>query len=341
MPDAAVHGYHIQGKVDMYPTHTGGKFVGPYEEYWLDGNARWEQNQTEATELFLLSGSLTGKLMTVFRCQKDPWLYHDTSCVFINASYIPQSGKTYDWPSILKVRGRPLSIGAVSLAQATALSKQSSKAPPPPPPSSKGQQPPGQSPITGGFATPTTPPFQISKSAAQPDRAKAAGAHVLAPGVDLTGNVWVKINSGAVNVKWGDAVTLSSMQALDKGNGKCRFKLEYMIRNLGPNPSGPYTIQWFDGNRAMLASHSLGSLVAKSTTVPTTLIELAPGRHNLSLVIDSLNQVAESNEANNRLSFSADVDQQCGKQRAAAPPPPSRAPVGRGPGTPSAPVRRE
>jgi hypothetical protein len=136
VPDGAIHSYMFQGSIVFYPTAKSGEFVSPYENFWGDGKGSWNQGSKEAEERFKFSGSLAGKLLVLFKCQKDPWLTTNAGCVFISTQYSGTSGKVYDWNLILKTRGRPLSTGAVTLAAATELSKKhvASGAPPPPPP---------------------------------------------------------------------------------------------------------------------------------------------------------------------------------------------------------------
>lgn len=139
VPDGATHSYKFQGGILFYPTTKSGEFVSPYENLWAYGGASWSQGTKDAKEKFKFSGSLAGELTTHFKCQNDPWLTSNAGCVFITSQYSGTSGKLYDWPLILKTRGRPLSTGSVTLAAATELSKKhaSSTAPPPPPPQPK------------------------------------------------------------------------------------------------------------------------------------------------------------------------------------------------------------
>jgi hypothetical protein len=85
---------------------------------------------------------------------------------------------------------------------------------------------------------------------------------------------------------------------------------EYAVKNTCLGASSPFDVLWQVSPGGGL-SHNLAPLTAGTSQTATDLLELTKGMHLVKFTIDHLNQVAASNENNNRFQFKVAVAGSC------------------------------
>lgn len=160
---------------------------------------------------------------------------------------------------------------------------------------------------------------------AQPPRTVETGARVPAGLPDIASggqhSIGGLVVSGAVA-----NVDASAAHSVNKNNsGRCEFTIKYSARNLGATATGPFDSMWTNSAVPGNFTRSWAPLGPGETREETDLVNLKPGQNILSLTLDNLNQVSESNEQNNQFRMIVNVSGNCGSaavtpQRGIAPP---------------------
>ena len=130
---------------------------------------------------------------------------------------------------------------------------------------------------------------------------------------DLSLGPRVRIHGGALSVTQNAGTALGLAQAESRNYGKCNFKFDYVIKNIGYKASDPFAIQWRDEYSAQIAAQNLGPLQPGSSVTPSDVIPLSPGKHHMELRVDFHHEVNELKESNNNFTFTVIVDKECKK----------------------------
>jgi hypothetical protein len=129
-----------------------------------------------------------------------------------------------------------------------------------------------------------------------------AGAKHCKP--DLTAGPTISV--GGRVVPWGGTVTLRDTGAIPALKPYCYFNISYVLKNVGLGNAGPpdtpafKNVIYLDLGVWVISRQSLLSLAASTNWTLHPAVNLVSGDHALFLQIDADNNVAESNELNNR-----------------------------------------
>lgn len=172
----------------------------------------------------------------------------------------------------------------------------------------------------GGFA-PAAPP---AAQAVQPGAPLAVKPVLALPqGLpDITSQAALVI--GATPAQWGASVAVSAAQAHSvnlNNSGQCEMALRHAARNTGLGASGAFGSAWQNSAVPGSFSRTWAPLAASADSTQTDLVMLKPGQNILSLTLDHLNQVKESNENNNSFQLIVNLSGNCGAAPARASPP--------------------
>jgi hypothetical protein len=155
-------------------------------------------------------------------------------------------------------------------------------------------------------------------AAAFPHQAKAA------TDTDLTSLKGITIGGGiggtgpnARFVPWGGSVVLGDADAFMQSNGNCAFNLAYDMSNPGKAATAAAFKNKVFANGKVVSIQSNQKLAASTSKIVPTQAYLPSGSYELRLVLDSDNNLLESDEANNVRSIKVTSNALCGK----APPP--------------------
>ncbi len=188
-----------------------------------------------------------------------------------------------------------------------------------PPEAARGSLPPVVTP-DAGRGVPGVPTLK-----APPPRTVEAGARVSAASPDITSGGQHSIGGQAVS---GAVVNVdaSAAHSVNKNNsGLCEFAIKHSARNLGATATGPFDSMWTNSAVPGSFTRSWAPLGPGEMREETDLVNLKPGQNILSLTLDNLNKVSESNEQNNQFRMIVNVSGNCGgantaPQRGIAPP---------------------
>ncbi|MDD3530655.1 MAG: CARDB domain-containing protein [Gallionellaceae bacterium] len=129
---------------------------------------------------------------------------------------------------------------------------------------------------------------------------------------------------GGQTVNWGGMVMLDAGRSVQRtAAGLCEFDLDYTVRNQGAAASGGFRTLW-RGTESPGRPHAWMTLAAGGEGAARERIALRPGLTTLALGIDDLNQVTESNEANNQARIQVNLAGSCAPTRTLAPAAPAR-----------------
>lgn len=155
-------------------------------------------------------------------------------------------------------------------------------------------------------------------ASAAPTTAKVAAA---LPGgaPDLTSAAQLVV--GGKPASWGGAVAIDAAQARHRADGVCYFATQHTARNVGTAGAGAFTSGW-QGGATRGPTRAWPALAANNASTQTDIVALRPGRSSLTLVLDNLNAVTESNEGNNRFKIMMNISGSCDTApgRATSPP---------------------
>jgi hypothetical protein len=169
---------------------------------------------------------------------------------------------------------------------------------------------PGPQGGPGGLASPRSPVATPHARSSKPKEIVVVGSKIrVALQPDLTSQHGIDV--GGRFCPWGGTISLSAARAISKAGGACVFRYDYDAENLGTAPGGPFASRLHDG-AALLAETKNLSLAAGATRHVGGHLRLKPGAHLVSVFLDEAQQVAESNETNNRRRVRVIVKGDCG-----------------------------
>jgi hypothetical protein len=131
--------------------------------------------------------------------------------------------------------------------------------------------------------------------------------------------------AGKYPAVWGQSVSVSEADARRAASGVCDVTLKHDAVNAGPAASGPFARRWVNSRNPVPFTNTYPAIPAGGTEPRTDTLSLKPGANELTLTLDYMDQVKESNETNNVYRMTISVSGSCG---AAVPPPPGGAPSG-------------
>lgn len=111
---------------------------------------------------------------------------------------------------------------------------------------------------------------------------------------------------------WRGMIAAEAKDAIRVAGGQCEFPVQYIVRNIGLSPTGPFGSLWQNTPPTGTFSRSWLPLAPGGTSKQTDLVMLKPGLNLLRLTLDNAKQVAESNEGNNEFQVSVSLNGICG-----------------------------
>lgn len=334
VPTESTHKYYFKGILKIYAHSSSSGFSfskGFYssssykltDSFWVEGKGTWKSSGNTAQELLQLQRQGgTDNLSATFKCNGDPWITTQ-SCVVTNVAFNSgASSGIRDWPGMIKHYARPLTVQVVTLAQATALSKQhqaSSPPPPPPPKSNKSggfSRPTHSGPLTLGKVKPALPRAPLHRAPAGSAKVSTKPSLPTSPADLISGT---SLLVGGKKTPWGKTVTLDATAARTRnmnGSGVCEFAIRHSVRNVGLSPSGAFDTQWRNTATHGTTGRSWLPLAAGKQRAETDLLALKPGLNTLSLQIDPMHRAHETNRTNNHYTLAVNLTGQCGTSTA-------------------------
>jgi hypothetical protein len=140
----------------------------------------------------------------------------------------------------------------------------------------------------------------------------------LLPDITCAGQVRI----ANVPARWGDTITIDANQATSKNrnnSGLCEFPIEYSVRNAGNFIAGSFRSLWTNGAVSGNWNHAWGQIAVNGAKTDKDILPLKPGNNKLKLVLDDLQEIKESNEANNEFHITIIVTGNCGSSALTAP----------------------
>ena len=130
---------------------------------------------------------------------------------------------------------------------------------------------------------------------------------------DLTARPPVTV--GGVSTTWGAGVTLTAANRIPGTSAKCAFDIYYTIVNIGSANAGPpgnfRDVLRVDGS--IVSVQTLLTLAAGASQTIHTQAYLPAGVHQLTLDINDLHTIAESNFANNHFAMKYQLTGRCAR----------------------------
>jgi hypothetical protein len=117
---------------------------------------------------------------------------------------------------------------------------------------------------------------------------------------------------GGRTASWGSTVTVGGAAGTPVAGGGCRIPVRHFVRNTGPGESGPFTTEWRSSGIRGQVTTSRESLGRGEFRQEMDDVVLIGPVNTLTLVLDPGNQVAESDESNNRYSVTIQLSGTCG-----------------------------
>lgn len=137
---------------------------------------------------------------------------------------------------------------------------------------------------------------------------------------DITCDQQVRVAN--VPAKWGDTVNIDAAQATSKNrnnSGLCEFPIEYTVRNIGNFFAASFRSLWTNSAVSGNWSHAWSQIAVDGAKSDKDLLPLKPGINKLKLVLDDLQEMKESDEANNEFHITVNVTGSCGASAPSAP----------------------
>lgn len=180
-------------------------------------------------------------------------------------------------------------------------------------------------PAVAAGTPPVAPAKPASSAAASPDTITAARQATRAPTVasapvasaaskpDLVASPRLTLlrRGGSEKDQWGGSITVEDSAALSTKDGKCYFGLHFEVRNAGGAPAPVFQVALSaEGERPGV--RQAGPLAPGASSSHEIYVNMRPGANALHLRIDSQQQVAEADEANNAPTLTVNVKGGCG-----------------------------
>jgi hypothetical protein len=129
-----------------------------------------------------------------------------------------------------------------------------------------------------------------------------------------------QVTFAGMAVNWGGMINLDTRAAQAALNGVCTFPVQYTLRNMGAGAAAMFKTAWTNSSVPGILTTDWRGLAPGSSQVVTGTINLRPGQNMLTLSLDQMNQVKETNKANNILRVNVNVTGTCGAAAGMAPP---------------------
>jgi hypothetical protein len=126
---------------------------------------------------------------------------------------------------------------------------------------------------------------------------------------------------GGTTAQWGSSVAVDAQQAHSAANGVCEVPIKHTARNVGQGAAGPFSSIWKNGNVPGSWSRVWKPIPTGGADTQIDLVRVRPGTNVLSLTLDDMGQLSESNEANNQFRLMVNVTGSCGPAPGIVPPP--------------------
>ena len=126
--------------------------------------------------------------------------------------------------------------------------------------------------------------------------------------------------AGKYPVVWGQGVAITQAEARRAQNGICDVALGHETINAGTAASGPFSRRWANQQNPAPFTDTYPSIPAGGSLQRTDTLPLKPGANRLTLTLDPLNQVKETNDADNIYYVTVTVSGSCGLPSRGAPP---------------------
>ena len=131
----------------------------------------------------------------------------------------------------------------------------------------------------------------ITLSAASSELPDLAGY----PGIEIAGK----------RALWGERIKIDADNASYYENGKCVFRYDLGLVNLGSSSTGEFGYRINSGGWSKIQTHS--GVEANQETNAIGEIELKPGKQKVVIKLDNKDQITESDELNN-IPFALEVN---------------------------------
>lgn len=164
-------------------------------------------------------------------------------------------------------------------------------------------------PARGGITTPATDAQRKSPAAPVPaNTGKLAGLArgTAAARADIVAGDALVI--GNTPARWGSNIAIGP----DPARGSCEFPVRYNARNNGAVASAAFGSAWRNSALPGNVTRAWAPLAPGVESTQTDIITLKPGQNVLSLALDHLNQVPETDENNNRVRIVINLTGSCG-----------------------------
>ena len=112
---------------------------------------------------------------------------------------------------------------------------------------------------------------------------------------DLAGYPGIEIAGHKAN--WGERIKISADDAVYNENGRCVFRYDLGLVNLGSTSTGEFGYRINSGGWSRTQKHP--GVEANEKTSAVGEIELKPGKQKVVIKLDNQDQIAESDELNN------------------------------------------
>ena len=120
---------------------------------------------------------------------------------------------------------------------------------------------------------------------------------------DLAGYQGIEIAGKKAN--WGERIKINADDAAYNENGKCVFRYDLGLVNLGNTSTGEFGYRINTGGWSKTETHA--GVEANERTSAIGEIELKPGKQKVVVKLDNKNEIDESDEINN-MPFALQID---------------------------------
>jgi hypothetical protein len=132
--------------------------------------------------------------------------------------------------------------------------------------------------------------------------------------------------AGKYHATWGEAITMPAADARRAANGVCEVAVSHETLNAGKASAGPFGRRWVNRQNPAALTDTYPPIPAGGSVQRTDTLALKPGPNQLTLTLDPLNQVRETDKNNNTYQLTIIVNGSCGLAQGAAPAPGARTP---------------
>lgn len=120
------------------------------------------------------------------------------------------------------------------------------------------------------------------------------------------------LNVGGVAAAWNGSVAVGAAGVRARRNGECEVNVDYGVRNAGTGFIGAFRATWTNGAVSGSRSQNIAPLPAAATRTQSIALPLRNGTNALTLMLDDMQQQAESSETNNVGRVTVTLTDTCG-----------------------------